>query len=718
MRRALLLIGCLTLLGQVTLLRELSVAFYGSELIYLLALGFWLLWTAAGAALGRRDSVPTPKHVRILLLLYAIALPALAIFLRGARPLFAVVPGAYLSFDRQLIVMALALLPAGLLAGLLFQWAAKLAIERGRTLAGAYAVESAGAVLGGLAATLALRWGLSNLAALIGASLGAALSVLALREEERSRILDAAAAVLALLLVAGLWSAPDLDRRLSAWSHPLLLATADTPYGRVTVTGAQGQVAVFSNDALAFETQGTAAEEFVHLAALQHPAPERVLVLGGGTAGLTREARKHAPRVLDCVELDEVAYTSVVPHLSATDQRALSGPPLRLVNADPRRWLREARRYDLILLGGPQPESGQANRYYTQEFFALCALHLEDDGILAFRLSMSENFWAPQQLGRTASVVAALRASFPAGRVLPGAGGVLLASLGGLSADPERAIARLEARGIDTRLVSPGWLRHVLAGERVRALAERLATMRVPVNRDLQPICFAYTQRLWLANFFPVLGQAAPGSLKRAARAAVFRWYSWALVVLFFLLFRQREGRRRAALVGVAGLIGTVLEGVLILSYQVRSGVLYQDIGLLLTLFMFGLAVGARALDVLARRTDDRGLPRGLGAALLLGFAVLSGLTAWLFQNYGALDLASTGLLLFAAGFLVAAVFAYASLHRGGEQRVLVSPLYAADLVGGCLGLLLGSLIVAPALGLGFGAGLMAALALVALILI
>ena len=38
----LLVIGFISILGQVVLLRELNVAFYGVELIYTLAIGVWL----------------------------------------------------------------------------------------------------------------------------------------------------------------------------------------------------------------------------------------------------------------------------------------------------------------------------------------------------------------------------------------------------------------------------------------------------------------------------------------------------------------------------------------------------------------------------------------------------------------------------------------------------------------------------------------------------
>jgi hypothetical protein len=64
--------------------------------------------------------------------------------------------------------------------------------------------------------------------------------------------------------------------------------------------------------------------------------------------------------------------------------------------------------------------------------------------------------------------------------------------------------------------------------------------------------------------------------------------------------------------------------------------------------------------------------------------------------------------LLAIAGFLVAGIFAYASLHESGspsscgieDQKNLISPLYSADLIGGCLGTLLGSLILIPLVGM------------------
>ncbi len=52
---ALFLTGFVSLFGQIVLLRELNVAFFGIELIYLIGLGVWMLLTALGAIAGAAE---------------------------------------------------------------------------------------------------------------------------------------------------------------------------------------------------------------------------------------------------------------------------------------------------------------------------------------------------------------------------------------------------------------------------------------------------------------------------------------------------------------------------------------------------------------------------------------------------------------------------------------------------------------------------------------
>ncbi len=706
-------LGFVSLLGQVALLRELGVAFYGSELITILALGAWMLGTATGAlgALprlrparrGERDGAAADgagadadaSGARRLLLACAILLVAALAWTRGARVVLGGVRGGYLPFPAQLCALALALLPPAFAMGLLFQQATRGAIARGRSLAWAYAIESAGALAGGLAATLALRAGLANLVALL---LGAAAATALARP--RSTL----ARVWAALLLAGLVTAPWLDRVTTGWSHPGLLATRDTPYGRVTLSGWDGQVNVFVNDALAYETGGTAAEEFVTLVALQHPSPRRVLVLGGGTAGLIAQALRHGPAELVSVELDEALRRLLVAHLPDSLRAPLADPRVRAVADDPRRYLeRSSATWDLILVGMPEPASGQANRFYTREFFAACAARLAPGGVLGLRLPLAENYWTPQLVRRTASIEAALRASFPHALLLPGATAVLAASDAPLSRDARRLEQRYVARGLQARLATPAYVAWLVTNERVDEIAAQTAAARAPVNTDARPACYQYTLMLWLAKFYPALARLDPARLGARDGPPWARVAGLALLAVAWLVVR-RPAARRAVAVAAAGGIGMVMEALLLLAWQARRGVLYQDLGLLLMLFMAGLTLGALGIDRLHRARPRLAAARlwtGRPAGCLL-LAVIAGACLWLAARLrapGGPGPVETGAWLAAAGALTAAVFAHASRQAADPARA-AGPLYAADLAGGCLGSVAAALLLVPIAGL------------------
>lgn len=713
----LFIIGLVSILGQAVLLRELNVAFYGIDLIYALALGVWLVWTALGAVMGRGNLNPSRAWVRGLFFLFSLLLPADVVFIRAIRTLFSGVPGAYLSFTDQILAMSAALLPIGFLSGLIFQWAAKLHIARVRTLAAAYAVESTGGLAGGLCATLFLRFGLQNLTIAILCSLFSLFGALAVRAG-KNWWLRGAAGCTSVLLFALLWRAGPIDLATTSWAHPQLLASRDTPYCRITVTRQGGQIAVYENDALSFETEGTDAEEFVHMAALLHPHPARVLILGGGIEGNVKEILKHAPAQVDYVELNAMLLTLVVPNLPRDFQEALHAAPVHVSVADARRFLENSGRYDLILIGMPEPASGQSNRFYTLEFFNQCAAHLNPDGIVAFRLRSAENLWTPQQTGRAVSIYRSLKAALPRVQVLPGGTNVFAASRQPLTSDPALIAARLQARGISARLVSVPYIRYVYTNDRFTRIARTLETEVAPLNTDVRPICYQYTLMIWLSKFYPGLAALDISSLMSSS---LFRqpvvWVLAAAAPALFLISRRRASLRRTLLVGVAAFVGMILETLLVLHYQVKSGILFQDIGVLLMSFMAGLALGAFVTNNRVF-SGSRKTPLWYGFLLVGGFALFS-LVMSAGIRFGLIDgLAEiTGLLLI-TGFLVAAAFAYASLEGVRDQRAVVAPIYAADLIGGCLGSLAGSLLLIPIAGLVATAAAMAPLALLCALLL
>jgi spermidine synthase len=708
-------IGFVGILGQVVLLRELSVASYGIELIYILAIGIWLFSSACGAMISRREFHASFSRINFLFVLFSVSLPLDIAFVRSERLLFASTSGAYLPFHTQMIALCASILPLGLILGLLFQWTAKAYIKHGKSLAAAYGIESLGGLAGGICATLFLKFGFQNFCIGLLCSLCATGSVFLSGEARNApaRWIRIASVTLAGILLLLVWKAPALDRIMTSWTHPHLIATQDSPYARITVTLQDGQVSIFEDDALLFNTDGTHAEELVHIAALQHPKPERILVLGGGIWGTVREALAHSPILVDYVELNPALLAVASPHVPSEIQKSLTNEKVRITIDDPRKFLKRSLNYDLILVGMPEPASGQANRFYTKEFFQQCLSKLNAGGVLGFSLQSSENIWTWQQAQRIISVYQAARSAFPNVLVFPGETNIVVGSLQPLTKDPTLLASRLQSRGIRAKLVSAAFLKYLCANDRFAKMQSLLASGDATVNSDVRPICYQYTLMIWMSKLIPAFqffDLRLWGFLNNRMSSL---WCLIGLSLPFLYLSRTRWRFRRAVLAGIAGFAGMVLETAVMLYFQIKNGILYQDVGILLTGFLTGLASGA--LLISKTRIRSRKM---LGVALLLGFAILSAFIGMGINLGKGAGLAGSLLLLFLTGFLVAGIFSYASMREANDQRDVITPMYSADLIGGCIGSVLSSLFLVPVAGLDTTAHLMAPLAIAAVLLL
>ncbi len=619
------------------------------------------------------------------------------------------------------------MLPICLILGLLFQWAARLYIGEGRTLARAYAIECAGGIVGGLAATLLLKFGVQNLNIVVMCSLISLSAGLVYSGRRYSTVFKLSSIALIFLLVTATSKVTTIDHQLTRWNHPNLIDTRDTPYGRITVRSLHGQLAVFENDALSFETEGTAAEEFANLSAIQHPNPKKVLLLGSGIEGTIHELQKHRPQRIDYVELNGLMLRMVRKYLPDEIQRSLDAENVKIIVADPRRFLLTAGKYDLIMAGMPEPMSGQSNRFYTREFFRDCSSRLEKGGVLTFRLRGAENLWTPQLISRNASIYGALKAVFPHVVMLPGVTNIIIASHDTLGVDPDIYATRLNSRKISARLVTPEYVNYLYTNDRFYRIRDILEGESAAINSDNRPICYQYALMIWLSKFYNQLAFRNIGVGGDDDKRLLIGIIILIVFSAIIFIFRLKQVSRRALLVGMAGLIGMVAETVLILHYQTKCGVLYQDIGLLLTAFMAGLTIGAYTAGQLMTRVSEReGLSpkhhyrRGkrVGIYLIAGFCLLNIVIGLTFYSNAVSNLASIALLLILTGIFVAGIFAYVSLDRVSDQSRVVAPLYAADLIGGCIGSLAGVLFLIPILGLTFTSMLMGALVLLCLIMV
>ena len=115
--------GFASSIGQILVIRELLVIFYGNELSTGLILACWLLCTAVGSGLTGRILRKKPPAFRLLLTEFAIlcaALPSTIVWVRAARAFWSIPSGELLSPGMMLITGFLATAPICLLSGSLF----------------------------------------------------------------------------------------------------------------------------------------------------------------------------------------------------------------------------------------------------------------------------------------------------------------------------------------------------------------------------------------------------------------------------------------------------------------------------------------------------------------------------------------------------------------------------------------------------------------------
>ncbi|MEJ5351675.1 MAG: hypothetical protein WHS65_08800 [Melioribacteraceae bacterium] len=691
-------VGFFSILAQVIILRELNVAFYGIELIYILSFGIWLIGSALGASIGKYSFMPKINHIQILFHLSTLFLLGDFIFIRSIRYIFSSVSGGYLPFLQQIFVLIIALIPLSLISGLLFQWTAKNFLAENETLAKAYAIESAGAVVGGLCSTLLLSLKVNNFSAALFCCL--VLTITASISFEKIRMTKNFFSVLTFVVIFILFLFnKKIDYYMTSWNHPFLIKSIDTPYGRVSISSFENQINVFIDDALAYETESLEAEEIVHISTLQLEKIDKILVLGGGFEGIIYELLKLPVKKIDYVEINKELIDAVKNYLPENLSNPLKNPKVKIVYDDPRKFLSSKHSYDLILIGMPEPMSAQNNRFYTKEFFQQCYNSLTQSGILAFRIRSSENIWTNQLKERNKSIYNALKINFENTIILPGV--IFIASKSKLIKNVSELINRFNERKLETKLVSPQYINYVFTNDRFYEIQRIFNEISENVNSDLQPVCYAYTTSIWLSKFFPELAyKNIPLAISSIKQRSNKKLLIIALIILFafFLILRNQDNLKRILVVFTAGFVGMISEVILLIIYQNQNGILYRDIGILLTSFMIGLSIGAYLTNYFISSLQKK--EKYAGIILIASFLLLNFAVYFFMKTILQSSLIIFLVLLLLDGFFTAGIFSFASFYKTENQQKLISQLYASDLIGGCIGSLTASLILIPFYGL------------------
>ncbi len=124
-------------------------------------------------------------------------------------------------------------------------------------------------------------------------------------------------------------------------------------------------------------------EMMVHVPALSHPDPRRVLIIGGGDGGILREALRH-PSIERCtlVEIDPQVIDLCGEYLPGISNGAFKDDRTELVIADGAAYLKETKeKFDLVIVDSPDP-IGPARILFSEKFYSDIHRAMNPGGIM------------------------------------------------------------------------------------------------------------------------------------------------------------------------------------------------------------------------------------------------------------------------------------------------------------------------------------------------
>jgi spermidine synthase len=397
-------------------------------------------------------------------------------------------------------------------------------------------------------------------------------------------------------------------------------------------------------------------------------------------------------------------------------QSELSDPRLKIHYTDGRLFMKRTRdRFDVIFIGLSAPQELQTNRLFSSEFFSKAKEKMNPGGIIVLTLPGSLTYISPELRDLNGCILDTLKSVFLSVRIIPGDVNLYLASNSDKleSVTDDELIKGLEEKKIKTSLFTKSYVEYRLHERWMKWFLQSMERKETRINSDFRPMGVYLSLSYWNALFSPYF-------------TVIFKWFegfslriSIAFTVLFTLLmaiiFIKKPRCSRQSLpycIFTTGFAGMIFNLAIIFAFQTSYGYLYHQIGLLIAIFMLGVALSSfyitRCLDRIKR-----------GSLLFLktemGIILFSFLFPFVFSiSPQHLEKTVISFLIypvflimsFLSGAWIGLQFPLASRiyletpSRGRTLGYTAGLLYGADLFGGFWGGLLGGILLLPVLGL------------------
>jgi len=697
-----ILIGFTSIVSQIFILREFLIVFYGNEITLGIILFSWLLSGAIGSYTFSKLTVIIKNHLKIfnLIKIFLSGYIIFLIFLIRKIPLFFnFSPGEITGFSIVIISSFVILFLFNFLLSGLFVLGVRIYKDEKTSVSSVYLYESIGAFIGGILSTfLFLKFFNTQLSFAIIALLN--LLTVAYSKERFTKILS-------LFLIFPFLIVLTISKKLNLYTAKFLfpdykiLKFKNTKFQNVVILEKDKTLSVFTNGVYNFSyPDPNTAEMNAHIPLLEHPSPKRVLLIGGGFSGISREILKHPIERLIYIELDKKFVHILKEYFKLPEDNRF-----KIVNADAINYFNKSKnKFDVIILNIPPPHTLLLNRFYTLEFFKKVEKHLNKNGIFCFSLPSEENYISEEQKNLFICLKDTLKKVFLDVIITPGVTSYFISSKhkNFLTEDWKTLLKRLRERNIKTLYFREYYLFSEFSKERFEFLKRLLKNnkRKIKINRDFYPSAYLYDIILFsteIESFFKKFFESV--TPKKVTISFFF-----ILIILIFLT-KKVFVRKIFFVVASTGFSEMAFQIITMLIFQIIYGYIFFKIALIFTSFMFGLILGTIWIKkrLKEERIDFKLLIKTQISILLYPLILI--LTIFIFRDY---KFSSIGeflipLLPFIPGFIGGIQFPLASFFVGKKLKNKNQAggfNYAYDLFGSCLGSILISLIFIPFLGI------------------
>ncbi len=660
-------LGFLSQIIQNIQIREVLVVFYGNEVSFSLFFVSWLLWISVGglcyfgfdSLLKHRKLFQRCKPYLYSCLVFS-SIPALVLQLLATnfcREYLDIPTGEIIPIGQWWGTLLIITMPTSFIIGLCFPLGISMLkrsdaeVSNSNTISWMYIFDAFGSLFGGVILTNLVMNQISHSDIILGMVSILFIFMAFSLSLAKSKHLIAHCCSICLIFSAfyivvfiksgqGLVITEWIENKRWQLVHPDItrLHSHQTPYSHLSIGRLDGQYSIVNNGSISvnYPDRHDASQTAALIMgqwSLPKTAP-RILYFGGPMDNLVHALIKYPLKKFSGISVDPVAWRELQRIFPREFAKFDENPRIHWESTDGRQYINrmilgvagQVEKYDIVIVNVGDPSTASVNRYFTKEAFQNISSVLSDNGFFTTDLTAASNYIGKEVKSYSGSIYWTLHEVFRSIIIMPGDVNRFFASnnIEVLTANVSLIQKRYSQIPLKFRDFPTEGFSSLLEVDRVDFLRQQLEDSKPIVNTDFQPITYFFNMILWgrftsskLAEFLTTIKD--------------LHWFFYLVPLVVFTILRVWYDISNSALeaakpvvkrqqnsasffavafaAGSLGFVSMVSQILLIYNYQNLLGYVYERIGLLNGVAMFGLGVGAfmsqRYLDHIKHRQYD-----------------------------------------------------------------------------------------------------------------